>query len=355
MSLQERLKEIFDSALNESTFPGYSAAIVTPSEIVTFFGGNHTYDEMSPPITKDTLYDVASLTKIVGPMALLMQLVDDGTVSLDDKVTTYLPEVSSGIYKEDVTIRNLLTYTLEYVLPAGDKKAVHQEMSPEELATNTFKLSLKSPPGTSYFYSNITAFLITQLVEKVTNRNFYELVQEAVLKPCNMVGSTFFPDEGMKQEIPPTEVTDDRGIVQGFVHDESTYYFRTKNISSGAAGLFSTAHDIASFMSHALSFTNDVPLFSQTLQKEFVTNQFPTVPQLTPLGWGDSNNEYIAEYRDRFVVKSGFTGCFIIGDVRSKIGVVILSNSTYPIRPKDRTAFNQIKKEIIALLVDNKN
>ena len=351
MSLQESLKNLFDSALSGGIFPGYSAAIVTSSGIVTFFGGNHTYDKMSLPVVESTLYDVASLTKIVGPMSVMMHLVDTGMVGLDDKVSTYLSSFSHDTYKSEATIRNLLTYTLEYNLPNGAKSLMTKVM-PDELALRMIELPLKSMPGTSYMYSNITAFLLTQIIEKITKKNFYSLVQEEIFDTFSMSTSTFFPTEEQKLLIPPTEVTEDRGVVQGFVHDESTHHLQSGDISSGAAGLFTTASDIAKFISRTLFFNNvEAQYFSKEMMQNFTTNQFASLlPTVTPLGWGDGNNELISLYPERFVVKGGFTGCFIIGDLKNKVGVVILSNSTYPIRPKDRKEFNKIKQKIIDLL-----
>ena len=353
-ALKESLRNLFDSAIDDYVLPGYSAAIVTPSKLVTFVGGRFTYDKESLPVLESTLYDVASITKIVGPMSIMMHLVDIGKVALNDKVTKYFSSFNSGQYKDEVTIRHLLTYTVDYDL-SGTSKSLTKEILPQEFVERTFRLPLKCTPGSSYFYSNITAFLLTQIIEKVTGKNFYLTVQEKILTPFGMTASTFFPTDEARLLIPPTEITEDRGTVQGFVHDESTHYLQSGNISSGAAGLFASSSNIAKFVSRALSFSNkEDPFFSEEMVQRFTTNQFVSLlPTITPLGWGDNNNEFISAYRDRFVVKSGFTGCFIIGDLKNKIGVVILSNCTYPIRPKDRPVLNQLKREIIDLLINS--
>jgi CubicO group peptidase (beta-lactamase class C family) len=350
--MQQSLKELFDKGIIDKIYPGYSGAYITSTDCYTFFGGSCTYDADSKKVTEDTLYDVASLTKIVGPMAVMMHLVDIGKVDMDDKVLEYLPIFANDVLKSQATIKHLLTYTLEYVLEDGMKSKM-SSMHPDELANQILELPLKFPPGATYMYSNITAFLLTQVIEKITKENFYTTVQEKILIPCEMTTATFFPLCEERVSIPPTEMTKDRGLVQGFVHDESTYYLQKGGICSGASGLFASALDMAKFMKYALSFAGkDTSLFSDAMTHNFITNQFSNMlPITTPLGWGDGNNELISSYPGRFVVKGGFTGCFVIGDLQMKQAVVILSNATYPKRPKDRTAFNEMKQKIVELLI----
>ncbi len=352
MEISQSLKELFDSGIVHKIYPGYSGAYITATDCYTFFGGSYAYDQDAKKVTEDTQYDVASLTKIVAPMAVMMQLVDTGKVGMDDKVSEYLPIFAKDALKSQATIKHLLTYTLEYVLEEGMKSRM-SSLHPDVLANQILELPLKFPPGTTYMYSNITAFLVTQVIEKVTGENFYTTVQEKIFSPCSMTTATFSPSLKEKESIPPTEITMDRGLVQGFVHDESTYYLQKGNISSGASGLFAAALDIAKFMKHALSFDDkEESLFSDKMMYNFTTNQFPKLlPVATPLGWGDSNNELISPYPDRFVVKGGFTGCFVIGDLKKKQAVVILSNATYPKRPNDRTLFNEMKQKIVEMLV----
>lgn len=165
MSLDKNIDNLLKSALSSKMFPGYTAALVTPSGTTTFFGGRQTYEADSSLITNDTLYDVASLTKIVAPMALMMRMIDKGAVKIDDKIGLYLPEFVTDEYKAQATIHHLLTYTLDYDLPGG-AKSLMKEVPPETLAHRMIKLPLKSAPGSSYLYSNVTAFILAQLIEK---------------------------------------------------------------------------------------------------------------------------------------------------------------------------------------------
>lgn len=352
MNTPDIFHQLLKEALSTKVFPGYAAALVTPTEIKTFTGGNFTYENLSKEVTATTLYDVASLTKIIAPMALAMKMIDENQLHIDDLVGKYLPEFLTDEYKSKATIRNLLTYTLDYDIPLG-AKSLMKKLTPEELSTRMLTLPLKCPPGTSYLYSNITAFILTQLIEKATGENFYTLVKREIFAPLGMSSSTFTPDTLSFPEIPPTEINEDRGLVQGFVHDESTHHLQSGNISSGAAGLFASITDVAKFLQMVVTQNNS--FYSGEMRKNWTTDQFPNLlPTYTPLGWGDTNNEMIKDYPDRFVVKGGFTGCFMIGDVKNEIGLIVLSNLTYPVRPKERPGFTKLKEEMVKLLIEHK-
>lgn len=354
MDLYETLHEILNNALASKTFPGYAAALVTPDAIKTITGGTLTYGETSSKIEPTTLYDVASLTKIIGPMSVAMKLIDSGKLQMSDTIGKYIPEFNTDEQKATATIRHLLTYTLEYDIPFGVKFLIG-ELTPDELRLRMFRLPLKTPPGSTYLYSNITAFILTQLIERATGSNFYTLVTKEITTPLHMKTATFSPERSSWSSIPPTEITSARGTIQGFVHDESSHHLNTGNISSGAAGLFASVDDVARFLQMVISNeTTSHPFFSTLMRDLWVTNQFPDLlPKPTPLGWGDTNNEMIEKYPGRFVVKGGFTGCFMIGDVKNNIGIVVLSNLTYPIRPKERPGFTRLKEDIVKLLINN--
>lgn len=350
--LEQSLEEALALVLSSNTFPGYAAAIVTPVSIKTFAGGRHTYESSSPLVTDTTLYDIASITKIIGPMTLAMKMIDDGKIFLDDPIGKYIPEFVTDDIKAQATIRHLLTYTLEYDLPFG-AKSLMKELSPEELDLRMITVPLKALPGTSYLYSNITAFILAQVIERATQENFYTLVTRKIFTPLSMMTATFTPDKNLWPQIPPTEITAERGIIQGFVHDESTDYLQSKNISSGAAGLFASVTDVAHFLQMVISDSGPFgEFFSTDMRLKWTKNQFPDLlPTLTPLGFGDTNNEMLVERPGRFVVKGGFTGCFMIGDTKNNIGIVVLSNLTYPTRPKERRGFTKLKEDIVSMMV----
>jgi len=199
-------------------------------------------------------------------------------------------------------------------------------------------------------YSNITAFLLTQIIERVTGRDFADLVAERVFTPLGMNSATLSPAKSDVCNIPPTEITDDRGEVRGFVHDEFTYFTTKGGCANGAAGLFASIEDIGQFLHMTLQqgeYTGH-KLFSDSIVSQWTEDYYPALlPTHTPLGWGDLNNVLIDKYHRHLVVKSGFTGCFMAADLANKKAIAILSNRIYPHRPADASAFGIVKEKLL--------
>jgi CubicO group peptidase (beta-lactamase class C family) len=350
MNKQLAFKTRLQEAIQEKVFPGCSLAYIDNdnNEEVVLSLGNATYDEKSFPIEPDTLYDTASLTKIMTTMTLALMLVDEGILSLDDKVGKYLPEYEISAEKQSATIRNLMTYTINYNLPGGSKSLM-PGLTATQIADNALTYPLKEMPGTSYMYSNLTAFILTQVIEKVTGQSFDALVQDKIFEPLQMNTATFTPDANLVTSIPPTEVTKERGEVRGVVHDEFTYYTRRGGIANGAAGLFASILDMKKFLQMTLAggVREEKRLISEDLVRKWTVDMFPELlPMHTPLAWGDLNNSLIDKYHREIVVKAGFTGCFMLADLKQKRAFAILSNRTYPTRPTDASSFAKLKEDL---------
>jgi CubicO group peptidase (beta-lactamase class C family) len=341
---ERRLKE----AVQEEVFPGCSFLYMDDEEEIVLSLGRATYDTKSFPISNDTLFDTASLTKIVATMTLASLLIDEGVISLDDKIDKYLSEYGSSAEKRSASILHLMTYTLNYNIPNGSK-ALMPGLSSIEIAHNAMSFLLNEIPGKSYVYSNLTAFILTQVIEKATGRSFYSLVEEKIFGPLNMITATFSPKEDQIPLIPPTEITDERGVVQGVVHDEFTYYTKRGGIANGASGLFASIKDIKMFLQLVLNrgVVGNKEFISEALTSKWTHDHFPELlPTHTPLAWGDRNNPMIDSFHRDIVVKSGFTGCFMLADLKQKRAFAILSNRTYPVRPADSVHFNNLKEDL---------
>lgn len=347
--MKPSIKNLLEQAISDKVFPGCCLAVIEDGEITTGAFGHFTYDPTSALVSPETIYDCASLTKIVGPMAVAATLIDEGVLQLNEKVGTYLPEFLNQPEKELACLYHLMTYTLDYNIPGGSKSIIGT-FSPEEIASNALALSLKATPGSNYVYSNITAFILTQIIERVTGKNFNDLVSERIFMPLKMETTTFTPDPDNYSIIPPTEDTDDRGLVQGFVHDEFTYHTTKGNVRNGAAGLFASATDMANFLQMTIAggVYKEERIFSEQLVAMWTKDFLPELlPIHTPIMWGDQNNVLIDQYHPNIVVKSGFTGCFMAADLQNKRGFVLLSNRIYPKRPIDASAFGKVKEDLM--------
>jgi CubicO group peptidase (beta-lactamase class C family) len=340
---------VLQKCISEKVFPGCAVVLISGEQKFATGLGYFTYHSDSSVVDTKTLYDVASLTKIVAPMAVAMMLIDEEVLDLDEKVGTYLPEFVNQPEKELALLSHLMTYTLDYDIPGGSKSVMGQ-LTPDQVAHNCLVFQLKATPGSNYMYSNITAFILTQLIERVTGRHFADLVQEKVLNPLHMQSATFSPPRALIHRIPPTEITADRGEVKGFVHDEFTHKTTAGGISNGAAGLFASIADMQQFLQMTLNRGRG--LFSEEMASLWTRDYYPELlPVHTPVGWGDLNNKLIDDYHRDIVVKAGFTGCFMVADLKNNKGFVLLSNRTYPQRPDNASGFADLKEELMKIVL----
>ena len=352
----ELIRDRLQEGVQARIFPGCSLALIDHEQVTILTTGSFTYDTTSPPVTPATIYDTASITKIVTTMTLAMQLLDEGVLSLSDTVGNYLPEFANSPDKKKATIAHLMTYTINYYIPEGAKAALPYTAASEVL-NDVITAPVKETPGSSYMYTNITAFLLTQIIERATGKNFETLVQDRVFTPLGMATAILSPTPDQYPMIPPSELTTERGEVRGFVHDEFTYYMRKGGVSNGAAGLFASVLDLVPFLQMTLhgGIYQGKRLLSDDIVSRWTKDYFPQLlPTHTPVGWGDSpNNQFIDMYVDhKIVVKGGFTGCLMYGDLTQNRGLILLSNRTYPKRPDDPTAFSTFKRDVVKIIFD---
>src|SRR5207237_9510302 len=188
-----------------------------------------------------SLWDLASLTKVVGMTTAIMQLYERGKVALDAPLQRYIPEWQ-GPHKDLVTIRHLITHTSG--LPAF-KAYDQQTHDPDSLAKLMFSTPLDTLPGVRMVYSDIGAYMLGRLVERLCGETLDQYVLNHVFRPLGMNETMYRPPASLKPRIAPTEIDPIRGgKVWGVVHDERAYYLGGV---SAHAGIFSSAHDLARF------------------------------------------------------------------------------------------------------------
>ena len=189
----------------------------------------------------ETLYDLASITKVVGTTTAMMILFDQGRYALDDPIGKYLPEFAGGL-KDSVTIRELLEHRSG--LPA-DRDLWRLASSPEEARQIVLSTPLEYRPGTQYVYSDLGAMTLGFLVEKLSGQPLDQYLAQWVFQPLGMTNTFFLPPDSVKYRAAPTEDTPPRGYpLKGEVHDENAYALGGV---AGHAGLFSTAADLSIF------------------------------------------------------------------------------------------------------------
>lgn len=247
-------------------------------------------------------------------------------------------------------IKHLLTYTLDgYGLASLGNKTPHELT--EYIMTHDFV----QRPGTVFKYTNIPAFLLGLVVEKIYGETLDHIADKEFFQPLGMQSTTFFPERLDQSLVAPTEV-DKRGLVQGVVHDESAYIFKQQGSKIvGHAGLFSNANDILTFLEMLLNYGtyNNRQYFSHAIVKEMYTNQIADIGQSNGLGWELNQARYMGKYcSENSFGKTGFTGTVVVVDIPKGTAYTILSNRTYPLRQVASTDINQFRADIGDIILE---
>ena len=285
------------------------------------------------PMTVDTIFDAASLTKVIATTSCVMKLFEQGKIRLNDPVTKYLPEFQGG--SSEITIRNLMTHF------SGLRPDLDLEPAWSGYETGIQRALIDKPagaPGVRFVYSDINFILMGEIVRRLSGETLPEFARETVFAPLGMHETMFQPPAALRPRIAPTELDKATGQpLRGVVHDDTTRYMGGV---AGHAGLFTTADDLAKFAQMLLDLGegNGTRLFAADTVQKFTSPQSPAdQPILRGLGW-DIDSPYSSNRGDLFPVGSyghtGFTGTSLWIDPFSRTYVILLANSVHPHRGK---------------------
>ena len=328
--IRDSIHEVLDRALRDSASPGAIAVVGTRTRIIAQYAVGHLDWAPSPVPNAHTLWDLASLTKVIGLTSGIMQLVNQGKISIDAPVQRYLPNWT-GKNKDKVTIRHLLTHTSG--LPA-DKPYDRITHDPDSIAKLLFSTPLDTTPGARMVYSDIGAYTLGRVLEKVTGQTLDAYLHSHVFEPAGMHETMYKPPASLLSRIAPTEYDPNRGgLVHGKVHDERAYYLGGV---SAHAGLFSTAHDLTRFAQMYLSHgeIDGVQVLPAREIPIFTTRQV----QDRALGWQKPTGHNSAGHfmSPNAFGHTGFTGTSIWIDPDRDIFVILLTNRVNPTRNNSR-------------------
>lgn len=348
-ALRDSVHAILDRAVRDSATPGAYAVVGTHAGVLAAYGAGHLDWAPSPVPDENTMWDLASLTKVVGMTSAMIQLVGEGKVDLDAKVQHYLPEwrdpdsvvvVDStgarhvepfhGPSKSLVTVRHLLTHTSG--LPAF-RKYFLQATSPDSELALIMSTPLDTVPGARMVYSDFGAILAGKIVERVSGERLDVYLQRHVFAPLGMASTMYRPDSSLRPRIAPTEFDPWRGRhVWGEVHDENAYALG--GISANA-GLFSTGHDLARLARAYLNggALDGVRVFDEATMKRFTRLQDPGLSNRA-LGWEKPTGTNSAGHllSPAAFGHTGFTGTSIWIDPARDLFVILLTNRVNPTR-----------------------
>jgi beta-N-acetylhexosaminidase len=321
--------------LDRKAFPGAVLAVGREGTLVHLKAyGKKTYDADAAPMTVDTMFDLASLTKVIATTTMAMMMVDEGRLDLDRPVRDFFPKFTGGS-KDKITIRHLLTHSSGIDWWAPLYKEAHT--MPDYLS-RIVPMDLKYEPGTKSVYTDLGVMMLGDILERVSGDDLNDFAKRRLFEPMKMRDTGFKPPESLKARIAPTEFDKEwrKRLVWGEVHDENA--FGLGGIAPHA-GLFGTAPDLARFATMLLNggvFENRRYIAPQTLS--LFTTRAGVPDSSRALGWDtpSENSSAGTLMSKRAFGHTGFTGTSMWMDPETGVFVILLTNRVNPTRENNQ-------------------
>ena len=317
---------IIQQAISDGNIPGAVLIVGHDGQVVYRKAyGERSLEPHREPMTLDTVFDLASLTKVIATTTAVMQLVESGKVRMNDAVAKYVPEFAQN-GKDDITVRQLLTH-YSGLEPDLDLKA------PWEGKDTAYRMAFaetpQDAPGSTFTYSDINFITLGAIVERVSGETLNQYTEQHIFVPLKMTRTRFVPPAAWRAKIAPTQYDENEKMLRGLVHDPTA---RRMGGVAGHAGLFSTADDLAKF-AQALLNGGDGILSPLAVEKMTTPETPPNAPVLRGFGW-DIDSPFSSNRGDMLPVGSfghtGFTGTSIWIDPTTKTYIILLTNSVHP-------------------------
>ena len=329
-TLGSRVDPIIQEAVQSGLIPGAVLVVGHNSQIMYRKAyGSRSLVPTRQPMMPDTIFDVASLTKVVATTPCLMKLFEEGKLRIDDPVTKYLPEFLGG--KSEITVRLLMTHFSGFQpdFELGPHWTGYETGLRKALAETPI-----APPGARFIYSDTNFILLGEIVRRLSGMSLRDYARQTVYHPLGMKDTGFLPDASLRPRIASTEKDPDTGIpLLGVVHDPRSRYMGGV---AGHAGLFSTADDLAkyAFMMLDMGQAGGRQVFSRLAVKKFTEPATPAdQPIIRGLGW-DIDSTYSSNRGELFPIGSyghtGYTGTSLWIDPTTDSFVVLLTNVVHP-------------------------
>ncbi|MDI6600866.1 MAG: serine hydrolase domain-containing protein [Thermoanaerobacteraceae bacterium] len=323
------LRDFLAKCMAEGAFPGACFGIVSVDESYSGFMGNAQVEPIKREMRGDSVFDLASLTKVIATTTSIMILIENGEIGLYDRIKSILP----GYRYEDTTIFQLLTHTSG--LPA-EIKFYRMCRNYEEVIDRLYDVELEYKPGEKVLYSDMGFMLLGLVVEKVAEP-IYKFANMYVFEPMGMFDTCYNPPEELKKRCVATEYSEDRGMIVGEVHDGNAYIMGG---ASGHAGLFSTVPDLVRFVEMILNdgYYKGKRILGRAAIDAMGRCYTEGLNERRGLGWelktpGHSMGDLVS---DNVLYHTGFTGTSILIDRQYGLGFVLLTNRVHPTRENQK-------------------
>jgi uncharacterized protein YbbC (DUF1343 family) len=331
-SCRDRIAELVNQAIEEKKMPGCILCVGRSDRILHLEAyGNKSVEPEVAPMTLDTVFDMASITKPVATGSSIMKLVEQGKLRPNDKVIDVLPEFGKN-GKEAITILDLLVHRSGLI---PDNPLADYKDGPEKSWERICELSLTAPIGTAFKYSDVNFIVLGKIVEKLSGKNLHAFSQASVFGPIGMSETGFIPSEDLRRRAAPTEQREGSWI-RGEVHDPRAFALGGV---AGHAGLFSTANDIAKYAQMFLRGGiaqrvdgSEVNVFAPATLR-LMGQGVPVPGGVRGLSWDKRTGYSINKgdmLTDSAVGHGGFTGTVLWIDPAQDLFFVFLSNRVHP-------------------------
>ncbi len=320
--------KILADAIAAEAFPGCSVAVIDRGKLVAQKAlGRFTYDQAAPEVLTSTIFDLASVTKVVATTAMAMILYERGVLDLEAPVAAIVPEFGAGDARRcAITLRMLLAH--DSGLPAYEKLFLRAQ-GREELLAAAYAVELTADPGTRAEYSDVGFIILGVALERLADEALDRFCQREVFGPLAMSNTTFNPAESLRERVTPTanDQLFRHRIVQGEVQDENASVLGGV---AGHAGAFSTCEDVARFAFAMLN--GGQPILRADTVGLFTHRQDTPNGTSRALGWDTPSlpSQSGRHFSARSFGHLGYTGTSLWIDPDRQVAVVLLTNRTWP-------------------------
>lgn len=338
----EALDKLATEGIEQQVYPGAYLVVGQPGNLIWSKPyGTFTYEEDAASIDGTSLFDLASVSKVVGTTSAALLLLDDGTIALDDLVSKHIPGFEQG-GKETVTVKDLMTHTSG--LKAYDTWSIVEkgrergETRADALIRRYASLEVSYEPRTKYTYSCLNFQTLARVVENASGERMEDLLRERVFGPLGMEDTTYILSGEQTNRAVPTQKAADGSTIVAVVHDPLAKYHGSEMHCPGNAGLFSSGPDIAKYCEMIANGgeLNGNRIFSEEILALATSTMSPEeVNENRGLGWDVYESQpYLTDLNKTpetsVIGHTGYTGTMIWIDKNTKTYMVFLTNRSYP-------------------------
>lgn len=326
--MQRNIQNFLNEAVKDGVFPGCVCAIINNEQVQYYVSGNKSIYPSAEPLDKGTLYDLASLTKVVSTTPLILKLIQEKKISYQTPVFQILPQFQN----KEVTIQHLLCHTSGFPADLGWKFGIEKNIILEDI----YNFARNVKPEEKVIYSDIGFILLGEIIAKITHGRLEVASRKYVFEPLEMDNTTYLPEQ--VEKCAPTEICPyTHELLKGVVHDRKARCFGGV---AGHAGVFSSIEDLVHYV---IMILNDGVYNGHVfLDKCYIDDLFKKntregqVPRSIGFLCYDENGFFSKKNSIHTIGHTGFSGTSLVIDRDKKTGIILLSNRIHPYRENNK-------------------